>query len=188
MGQLSQALEAFDQALQIDPESALAYANRALTRPGWARSRKRWATSACSSSCEPLSLRQQDLVTVPWLKQDEPEDEQLRRFRTEAAELINVSETTSEEEETENPETKAAGEQPRQMEPLTGPASAERLVCAPGVMTLAIISQAIDLNQQEYRAMSFARLRNEPLRSSTKPFPGAAGGSAAARRCRDFDR
>ena len=101
-----------------------------------------------------------DSYTLTWVSVSDSESEPLRRFRDAAYQIIGVTETDSTTQKgTSEGADKAAGESTLPTNELTGLASLGRLVCTPGQMTLAIISQTVDLNLREYEAMLIAQTK-----------------------------
>ncbi|MBM4090052.1 MAG: tandem-95 repeat protein [Planctomycetes bacterium] len=175
-GALEHAAADLDEAIRLEPEWAVAYANRAIVRARLGQIDLALRDVSTLVLLPPLpqagegtggageGAGVESTRTLRWTNIDEEPTESLRAFRARAAELIRVlQERTDETDGADTSETTEAGESALATTELTGPASLGRLVCTPGQMTLAIISQTVDLRQTENQAMSIAKTKKRSL-------------------------
>ncbi len=158
-GALELAVLDFDEAVRLCPDLLPAHANRVLARAAGGQAEE------ALRDMRQLSVRaaewsDYDTAICQWVTVPGVEGEPLREFREAAVALLRSANTESTAENGANqPVENGAGEPTLATKKLTGQAFLRRLVCTPRKMTMAIISQTVDLSQQEHHVMLVAQMK-----------------------------
>ena len=164
LGESGQATEDLDKAIRIDPALAVAYANRAIVRAALGQLDLALEDVRQLQELEESAAQDHHAATIAWISVSRGDEEHLRLFRDEASRLLSVTDNSlNAQKGTGTLETREADESALPTTELTGPASLGRLVCTPGKMALAIVSQTDAPSQSEDHAMLISKKKDRRM-------------------------